>query len=105
MYEHIPETAEEVITRAEVEGKALHTVETELLGVNVLELGAALAKHWQLPESLCNLTRYQDQPELSEEKQEAAIIFVAKQLAGTVPEPKLVKIELEVSDFTLRLQQ
>jgi len=92
MYEHIPEAMETAIIRAEAEGKPLHTLEKKLLGFDAAELGAALAKHWQLPESLCNLILYQDQPELSEEKQEAAIIYVAKQLAGTVPEPESVKM-------------
>lgn len=92
MYEHVPEMMETAIIRAEAEGKPLHVLEIELLGFDAAELGAALANHWQLPESLCNLIRYQDQPELSEEKQEAAIIFVAKQLAGTVPEPESVKM-------------
>jgi len=92
MYEHMPEMMETAIIRAEAEGRPLYAVETELLGFNAAELGAALAKHWQLPESLCNLIRYQDQPELSEDKQEAAIIYVAKKLAGTVPEPESVKM-------------
>lgn len=92
MYEHVPEMMGTAIIRAEAEGKPLHVLEIELMGFDAAELGAALANHWQLPESLCNLIRYQDQPELSEEKQEAAIIFVAKQLAGTVPEPESVKM-------------
>lgn len=95
MYEHVPEIAEQAILRAELEGKPLHVLETELLGFNAAELGAALAKHWQLPESLSNLILYQDQPELSENKLEAAIIYAAKQLAGTVPEVESVKMVLD----------
>ncbi|MEH6357640.1 MAG: HDOD domain-containing protein [Pseudomonadales bacterium] len=92
MYEHMPEMMEDAILRAEVESRPLHVLETELLGFNASELGAALAKHWQLPESLSNLILYQDQPELSENQLEAAIIYVAKQLAGTVPETESVQM-------------
>lgn len=96
MYEHESEIMENAIQRAETENKPLHVLETELLGFNASELGAALAKHWQLPESLSTLILCQDQPQLSENKLESAIIYVAKQLAGTVPEPESVQMAFDL---------
>lgn len=92
MYEHIPGFVEQVIERAEVENKSLSEIEIDVLGFSAAELGASLAKHWQLPEALCDQILCQDQPELAENKVEAAIMYVAKQLAGTVPEPEAVEM-------------
>ena len=90
MYEHIPESVQQAIELADAEMKPLHLAEVELFGFSAAELGASLAKHWQLPETLCDQVLYQDQPELAENKVEAAITHVAKQLAGTVPEADAV---------------
>ena len=90
MYEHIPGFVEQVIERVEADSKPLSQVEVDVLGFNAAELGASLAKHWQLPETLCDQILYQDQPKLAENKVEAAIMHVAKQLAGTVPETEAI---------------
>jgi len=90
MYEHVPELAQKAIDCAEAQSKPLHAVETELFGFSAAELGASLATHWQLPENLASQILYQDDPSLAPNKIEAAIAHVAKQLAGTVPEPEAV---------------
>lgn len=95
MYEHLPEGVQEAHDLSDAEFKPLYMAELELFGFSAAELGAALARHWQLPESLCNQILYQDQPELAEHKVEAAIMHVAKNLAGTVPEPDSVKLAFD----------
>lgn len=95
MYEHIPGFVQQVIERADIESKPLSQIEIEVLGFSAAELGASLAKHWQLPEILCDQILYQDRPELAENKIEAAIMHVAKQLAGTVPETEAVEMAFD----------
>lgn len=86
MYEHVPEMVQQTMDIAEAQLKPLHVVEREILGFSAAELGASLARHWQLPDSLANQILYQDTPDLADNKIEVAITHVAKQLAGTVPE-------------------
>jgi len=96
MYEHIPDAAQEAINHANAQFKPLHLAEVELLGFSAAELGSALARKWQLPDSLSNQILYQDQPEMAEYKAEAAMMYVAKRLAGTVAETDAVSLAFDM---------
>ncbi|MEW6563380.1 MAG: HDOD domain-containing protein [Pseudomonadota bacterium] len=60
-------------------------VERNLLGTTHAELGAALAKHWNLPDNIVRAVRYHHSPQLSEAceiQPLACVIHLAERLSG-----------------------
>ena len=93
MQEHIPEELTRAREYAAANSMPLHVVEVNTLGFSAAELGSALARHWQLPDALASQILYQDTPEQAPENQrEAMVMHVAKNLAGTPPEPETVRM-------------
>lgn len=63
MYREIPELARAAVLRARAERRPEHEVEREMLGFDHYAVGAALGKHWHLPEIIAASQTYLNAPE------------------------------------------
>ncbi len=53
--EYMPEEYRHILKSAKADLGTLHLLETESFGMNHADLGARLAEHWKLPDSLCRI--------------------------------------------------
>ena len=58
----LPEPMREILEQAARENRPLHEIERERLGYHHGEVGAALLRHWQLPETLAQTARWHHEP-------------------------------------------
>lgn len=78
LYQMAPGKAQQAIEQAKTHQGSLYQAERSLLGVDYAEVGAALMRHWKLPQSLWEPTEYQIEPEKAEESQlSASLIHIA----------------------------
>lgn len=84
MYREIPELARTAVLRARAEQRPDHEVEREMLGFDHYAVGAALSKHWRLPEIIAITQNYLNAPEEAPRwKEETMLIHLAGLLGQT----------------------
>ena len=95
IYKHHPDLARQAIDQSQSQLRPLNLVEQDILGFDAAELGAGLAGEWNFPQPLCELIRYQNNPELAEDDPlGVAVVYMAKQLAGVPPEHEAIEMAL-----------
>jgi HD-like signal output (HDOD) protein len=62
MYQRIPELARKALLEHRYRNLPIHEVERDLMGFDYAELGATLARQWQLPGFLCSVIAHQNSP-------------------------------------------
>lgn len=82
MYQEIPDESRPTIILAKEKGTELYLTERELLGFDYAQVGAELMRVWALPESLQQVTEFQNEPDkVDQYSLETAIIHMAALLA------------------------
>jgi len=82
MYLKLPERARDAMVHAAKTHQYIEDAEREIIGFNHAQLGGALLRAWQLPESLAETVLYHHDPFAAPNFQlEATIIFLANALA------------------------
>lgn len=85
LYQFLPEESARIIQRARNTEVSLALVESDILGWTSADLGADIAKHWNLPASLEAAIRYHAAPERAPDfLLEATTVHVAKHLANSM---------------------
>lgn len=83
MYQTIPDLADQALRQARDTDQALQTAETELLGYSHADVGAALARKWNLPANLIEVIEYHHQPERAiTHPIDAAVVHIANFIAN-----------------------
>ncbi len=95
IYQAVPDKAQLAIKFAADQNKSLYRVERSLLGVDYANVGAALMRRWQLPQSLWEPTEYHVQPELSQEYQKiSCLIHIASHISEPINQHKTIDSSL-----------
>lgn len=89
----LPEQAQKILLIQRKAGVGLHEVEQEVLGFDHAQLGAAILKHWGLPETLVSpIENYLNPYAAKEYRVEAAVVNLANYLKNQqyqIPQPPL----------------
>ncbi len=79
IYQHAPDKAQQAIEAAKQQQVPLYKVERTLLGIDYANVGAALMRHWQLPQNLWEPAEYHIEPEKSQDYQIfTSLVHIAK---------------------------
>jgi HD-like signal output (HDOD) protein len=82
---HYPTQARAAAERTLAEERSLVDVEHELFGIHHAEIGAALTRHWSLPEAVTHAVRFHHAPAGAGEHQApASVIYLADAAVATV---------------------
>jgi putative nucleotidyltransferase with HDIG domain len=75
--EYLKEDIEDMVRRLDESGKMdFLAAEEEIVGTNHCEIGAALARHWHLPESLCEAIEFHHKPAQAREEYRPLVYVV-----------------------------
>lgn len=87
MYQSIPILCNEALQRTRSQGTPLHIAEKEIIGFSHADVGAALIRKWNLPESLAEVVQYHHEPYLAmKHKEDVATIHIANYIANSIDE-------------------
>ncbi|HLF96391.1 MAG TPA: HDOD domain-containing protein [Methylococcaceae bacterium] len=86
MYHEIPELARAAVMRARAEKRPDHEVEREMLGFDHYAVGAALSKHWRLPEIIAEVQTYLNTPEQAPRWKGETLLIRLAGLVGQITE-------------------
>lgn len=88
-----PQAVDEIADIRMNTGRALHTIEEEVIGINHAQISTAILEYWKFPESLIKpIENYLDPQQSPQYKVEAAIINMANYLKNkhfNIPQPPL----------------
>ena len=87
MYREIPELARAAVLRARAEQRPDREVEREMLGFDHYAVGAALSKHWRLPEIIAMTQLHLNKPEAAPRWKEETMLIHLAGLLGPTTEP------------------
>ena len=62
LLQFFPKKIRKIVSTSEEQGKCTHFIETDLFGINHMEIGATLASNWKLPESVLDGIKYYTKP-------------------------------------------
>ncbi len=94
MYQFMPSESLSAADTAKSTLQPLYLAEREALGFDYAEIGALLMKEWQLPASLQEVTRCQNEPEMSADYQlETCILHIASGITELVVDEQPVLAE------------
>ena len=83
IHNKLPEMAREALLRARHHQTSVHQAEHEVLGFDHAAVGAALLRHWRLPDNVITAVAHHHEPdECREFPQGAAIVHIANSLAN-----------------------
>lgn len=109
---HLTSLARDILLIAHGKNQLLTHSEDEVLGFNHADVGYALTRRWQLPESVSNAIRYHHRPgSAAEQQRDSAIVHIAEGLAYDLVWPSTLdsateNIDAQVWEITgLSLQQ
>lgn len=86
----VPQAYREVMAATQGRGRPIAKVEQEILGADHTEIGALVARRWNLPELLVSAIRHHHDPGLAEDYREVvAAVHVANVVAHTTGAPGL----------------
>ena len=77
LYNHVPDAAKSMLTRARTGNELLHKTELMAMTCDHARVGAFLLKKWKLPVSLENMVKYHHDPMRSKDPLEPAVIHLA----------------------------
>jgi HD-like signal output (HDOD) protein len=77
LFQHAPLDMARLLLEAGSEGRSLHELESEVLGLDHAALGGRLLRNWGLPALLEDMVRFHHQPEKAANGMEAAIVHIA----------------------------
>jgi len=98
-YQIIPDQSCQAINLSREKNMPLYLAERETLGFDYAETGSLLMKEWQLPDSLREITRYQNEPEQAVNfKLETSILHIATAITHNALN------DIDISPDTLRVQ-
>lgn len=66
LLQFFPKKIKTIVSTSEKQGKCTHLIESDLLGINHMEIGATLAINWKLPESVLDGIRFYTNPSESD---------------------------------------
>lgn len=85
IYQAVPELATSAISSAQEKNRPLYQLERTMMGLDYANVGAALMRRWQLPQSLWEPAEYHIEPEKSQEFQLfSSLVHIAAQVTDAV---------------------
>jgi HD-like signal output (HDOD) protein len=98
-FSKFPEQSAQILRDNHQSVEAMVAAERRIFGFDYAELGAALLKEWQLPESMCKLVAYQLDPfSVAHCVEEACIMHVAVKITDSI-EPCVITTAYDFNDF------
>ena len=105
MYQCIPKQTHQAKLFAEREGSTVWGNERELIGFDYTDVGGELLNYWQLPESLCEAVRFQNDPGSAPNFQlEASVAHIATRCGFAEhnhAQWEIQPVSLEITGLTL----
>lgn len=81
LYQAVPELAQQAAETATAQSLPLHKIERQLIGADYAQVGGALLRSWNLPESLRQMVEYHQEPARAAEfRLFATLVHVASRL-------------------------
>ena len=107
LYQSLPEQVESILENiCAHRERSQHEIEHELLGYNHAELGAALLRKWQLPDSICEAVEFHHETEKSQRFAiETSIVGLANSLAGVADKENLGEPVYFITEYRKILQE
>lgn len=105
MYCKMPDACREVLLAANGDQRTVPGLEQEFFGYTYAEVGAELAKHWELPESLTAAIAYHVEPEKGGKHQwDATLVYLGNLFCKTdFQDCSIPEMMAEISDEILEL--